>query len=86
LDAVIVRRLMKTKRQTILPYRIEVTAANDGLTSHAGLPLVAETMRAMGLDQATSDLLNLRKRGQRADGLSKVRINRRADGGWRGLL
>jgi hypothetical protein len=62
LDAVIVRRLMKTKRQTILPYRIEVTAANDGLTSHAGLPLVAETMRAMGLDQATSDLLNLRKR------------------------
>ena len=63
---------MKTKRQTILPYRIEVTAANDGLTSHAGLPLVAETMRAMGLDQATSELLNLRKRNSGLTDYQKV--------------
>lgn len=53
---------MKTKHQTILPYRIEVTASNDGLTSHAGLPLVAETMRALGLDRATCERLHLQQR------------------------
>ena len=63
---------MKTKCQTILPYRIEVTASNDGLTSHAGLPLVAETMRAMVLDQATSELLNLRKRNSGLTDYQKV--------------
>jgi hypothetical protein len=63
---------MKTKRQTILPYRLEVTASNDGLTSHAGLPLVAETMRAMALDQATSELLNLRRRNSGLTDYQKV--------------
>lgn len=53
---------MKTKRQTILPYRLEVTALNDGLTSHAGLPLVGETMRALELDRATYERLHLQQR------------------------
>ena len=59
---------MKTKRQTILPYRIEVTASNDGLTSHAGLPLVAETMLALGLDRATYERLHLQQRNGQATG------------------
>lgn len=58
---------MKTKQQSVLSYRIEVTESSDGLTSHAGLPLVAETMRALGLEQATREHLNLQ---QRNNGLS----------------
>jgi len=63
---------MRTTRQSILPYRIEVTESNDGLTSHAGLPLVAETMRALGLEQATREHLNLQQRNSGLTDYQKV--------------
>ena len=53
---------MKTRQQGILPYRIEVVPNGDGLTSHAGLPLVSETMRALGLEQIVADQLHLQQR------------------------
>ena len=35
--------------QGLLPYVVEAVAAADGVTGRAGLPLVLETMRALGL-------------------------------------
>jgi len=63
---------MKDKQQTILPYRIEVTESNDGLTSHAGLPLVAETMRALGLEQVTREHLHLQQRNSGLSDYQKI--------------
>ncbi|MBI3087044.1 MAG: transposase, partial [candidate division NC10 bacterium] len=48
--------------QGLLPYTIEVVPDADGLTSRAGLPLVLETMRALGLDQAIAQHVHLRER------------------------
>lgn len=53
---------MRTRQQGILPYRIEVVRNRDGLTSHAGLPLVSETMRALGLEKVVIDQLHLQQR------------------------
>jgi len=53
---------MTTKQQSILPFRIEAMPSSDALTSHAGLPLVAETMRALGLEQAAREHLHLQQR------------------------
>lgn len=63
---------MRTKQQTILPYRIEVIESSDGLTSHAGLPLVAETMRALGLEQATRERLHLQQRNSGLSDYQKI--------------
>ena len=43
-----------TTRDGVLPFAIEVVDDDATLTAHAGLPLVLETMRALGL----SDELN----------------------------
>ncbi len=48
--------------QGLLPYTVEVVEAADGLTSRAGLPLVLETMRALGLDQAIAQHVHVRER------------------------
>jgi hypothetical protein len=53
---------MRSRQQGILPYRIEVVASGEGLTSHAGLPLVSETMRALGLEQIVAEQLHLQQR------------------------
>lgn len=63
---------MTDKQQTILPYRIEVTESSDGLTSHAGLPLVAETMRALGLEQTTREHLHLQQRNSGLSDYQKI--------------
>ena len=39
---------MARKTTGMLPYTIEVTNDDDGVTAYAGLPLVVETMRATG--------------------------------------
>ena len=48
--------------QGLLPYTVEVVADADGLTSRAGLPLVLETMRALGLDHAIAQHVQCRDR------------------------
>jgi hypothetical protein len=48
--------------QGLLPYRVEVGAEAAAVTGRAGLPLVLETMRALGLDQAIAQHVHLRER------------------------
>ena len=48
--------------QGLLPYTVDVVADADGLTSRAGLPLVLETMRALGLDHAIAQHVHVRER------------------------
>jgi Transposase DDE domain group 1 len=48
--------------QRLLPYTVETVPEGDGLTSRAGLPLVLETMRALGLDRAIAQHVQVRER------------------------
>ena len=48
--------------QGLLPYTVEVVEAVDGLTSRAGLPLVLETRRALGLPRVIREHVHLRAR------------------------
>ena len=48
--------------QGLLPYTVETVPDLEGLTSRAGLPLVLETMRALGLDQAIAQHVHVRER------------------------
>src|SRR5574342_1313390 len=48
--------------QGILPYRVEVVADGDGVTGRAGLPLVLETMRALGLPRVIREQVRIRER------------------------
>jgi len=48
--------------QGLLPYTVEVVERPDTVTGRAGLPLVLETMRALGLDQAIAAHLHVRER------------------------
>jgi len=48
--------------QGLLPYTVEVVAEGDGVTGRAGLPLVLETMHALGLDQAIAQHVHVRER------------------------
>jgi hypothetical protein len=63
---------MTTKQQSILPFRIEAMPSRDALTSHAGLPLVAETMRALGLEQAAREHLHLQQRNAGLSDYQKI--------------
>lgn len=48
--------------QGLLPYTVEVVPDGAGLTGWAGLPLVLETLRALGLDQAIAHHVRVRER------------------------
>jgi hypothetical protein len=48
--------------QGLLPYTVEVVPASDTLTARAGLPLVLETMRALGLERAITQHVRVRER------------------------
>jgi hypothetical protein len=48
--------------QGLLPYTVEVVPDADGLTSRAGLPLVLETMRALGLPRVIREQVRVRER------------------------
>src|SRR5512134_2297206 len=48
--------------QGLLPYTVEVVPDAAGLTSRPGLPLVLETMRALGLGQAIAQHGHVRER------------------------
>ena len=49
-------------KQGLLPYTIEVVHAGDTLTARAGLPLVGETLRALGLDRVLAAQVRVRTR------------------------
>jgi hypothetical protein len=48
--------------QGLLPYTVETVPDLEGLTSRAGLPLVLETMRALGLPRVIREHVHLRER------------------------
>jgi len=48
--------------QGLLPYTVETVPDQAGLTSRAGLPLVLETMRALGLPRAIREHVHVRER------------------------
>src|SRR3990172_7415348 len=48
--------------QGILPYVVEVVADAGTVTGRAGLPLVLETLRALGLDHAIAQHVQVRER------------------------
>jgi len=48
--------------QGLLPYTVEVVERPDTMTGRAGLPLVLETMRALGLAQAIAEHVHIRER------------------------
>lgn len=52
----------RPRRQGILPFQVQVTDHSDALTARAGLPLVAETMRALGVPAAVTQHMKLQQR------------------------
>jgi hypothetical protein len=58
-------------RQELLPYGVEVVEAADTVTARGGLPLVVETMRALGLAEIIKDCVRVR---QRASGRDEVQM------------
>ncbi|MGH7752119.1 MAG: IS1380 family transposase [Gemmatimonadales bacterium] len=48
--------------QGLLPYTVEAVPASDTLTARAGLPLVLEMMRALGLDRVIAEEVRVRER------------------------
>jgi len=50
------------KKQGVLPYIVEILKRADAITAWAGLPLVVETMRALGLDRLVRKHVHVRKR------------------------
>ena len=48
--------------QGLLPYAVEVIADGGTVTGRAGLPLVLETMRALGLDRGIAEHVHVRER------------------------
>jgi len=48
--------------QGLLPYTVETVAAPDAVTARAGLPLVLETLRALGLDRVIAEEVRVRER------------------------
>lgn len=58
--------------QGLLPYTIEVVDDDATLTAHAGLPLVLETMRAMGVSEVLDGALRIRQRNSGATDAQKA--------------
>jgi DDE family transposase len=58
--------------QGILPFVFEATPQPMELTAHAGLPLVSETMLALGLDEVVEECLRLRTRARGYTEFDKV--------------
>ena len=58
--------------QGLLPYTIEGVEDDATLTGHAGLPLVLETMRALGVSEVLDGALSIRQRQSGATDAKKV--------------
>ncbi len=61
-----------TTGQGLLPYTIEVVDDDATLTGHAGLPLVLETMRALGVSDVLDGALGIRRRNHGATDAQKA--------------
>jgi Transposase DDE domain group 1 len=61
-----------TTAQGLLPYTIEVVDDDATLTAHAGLPLVLETMRALGVSEVLDGALGIRQRNHGATDAQKA--------------
>jgi len=61
-----------TTKDGVLPFAIEVVDDDATLTAHAGLPLVVETMRALGLSNEVNEKLKIRRRNSGATDAEKV--------------
>src|SRR5277367_3300712 len=61
-----------TTGQGLLPYTIEVVDDDTTLTGHAGLPLVLETMRALGVSEVLDGALGIRRRNHGATDAQKA--------------
>src|SRR5271170_344324 len=61
-----------TTGQGLLPYTIEVVDDDATLTGHAGLPLVLETMRALGVSEVLDGALGIRRRNHGATDAQKA--------------
>jgi hypothetical protein len=61
-----------TTRDGVLPFTIEVVEDDATLTAHAGLPLVLETLRALGLSDELNSSLAIRRRNNGATDAEKV--------------
>lgn len=60
------------RKTGMLPYRIEVTDDDDAVTAYAGLPLVVETMRTLGVSRQLDDELGIRQRDNGATDAQKA--------------
>jgi hypothetical protein len=56
----------------MLPYRIEVTDDDAGVTAYAGLPLVVEMMRTLGVSEQLDKQLGIRQRDSGATDAQKA--------------
>jgi hypothetical protein len=61
-----------TTKNGVLPYTIEVVDDDATLTARAGLPIVLETMRAVGLSEELDKTLAIRRRNTGATDAQKV--------------
>ena len=50
------------RNQAVLPYGVEVTEEAEAVTARSGLPLVVETMRALGLSGTIAEAVKVRER------------------------
>jgi hypothetical protein len=71
-DEVCAWRRAMTTPQSLLPYTIELVNDDATLTSHAGLPLVLETMRALGVSEVLDRALGIRQRNHGATDAQKT--------------
>ena len=58
--------------QCLLPYKVEVAEEAEEVTARAGLPLVVEAMRALGLEEVIGQELKLRERNSGYGEVQKV--------------
>ena len=71
---VVAKKETMAAKDGVLPFTIEVVEDDASLTAHAGLPLVLETMRALGLSDGVNRTLGIPSPQQR----SRLRAPRRS--------
>jgi len=56
----------------MLPYTVQVTNNDDGVTAYAGLPMVVEAMRVLKVSEQLDEQLGIRQRNNGATDAQKV--------------
>ncbi len=68
------------RKTGMLPYRIEVTDDDDAVTAYAGLPLVVEAMRTLGVSGELDAQFGIRQRNNGATDAQQLGIRQRNNG------